>query len=48
MRIAEGWGDTVTIVDSDMRCWEAPEKADILVCAAAACLARSLRSDTCE
>lgn len=27
----EGWESTVTIVSSDMRCWEAPEKADILV-----------------
>lgn len=25
------WGDMVTIVDSDMRMWQAPEKADILV-----------------
>jgi type II protein arginine methyltransferase len=25
------WGDQVTIVDSDMRVWSAPEKADILV-----------------
>lgn len=25
------WGDQVTIVDCDMRRWEAPEKADILV-----------------
>jgi len=25
------WGDKVTIVDSDMRFWEAPEKADVLV-----------------
>ncbi|XP_004501256.1 protein arginine N-methyltransferase 1.5-like [Cicer arietinum] len=27
----EGWEDTVTIVSSDMRHWNAPEKADILV-----------------
>nr|CAG4646084.1 EOG090X028A [Macrothrix elegans] len=27
----EEWGDRVTIVSSDMRDWEAPEKADILV-----------------
>ncbi|KAK4357877.1 hypothetical protein RND71_023487 [Anisodus tanguticus] len=27
----EGWEKTVTIVSSDMRCWDAPEKADILV-----------------
>ncbi|KAM7490699.1 hypothetical protein LguiA_033620 [Lonicera macranthoides] len=27
----EGWGNLVTIVSSDMRCWNAPEKADILV-----------------
>lgn len=27
----EGWEETVTIVSSDMRRWEAPEKADILV-----------------
>jgi protein arginine N-methyltransferase 5 len=27
----EGWEDMVTIVSGDMRCWEAPEKADILV-----------------
>eukprot|EP00899_Mesostigma_viride_P006648 jgi/Mesvir1/15985/Mv08291-RA.3 len=27
----EGWGDAVTIVSGDMRLWEAPEKADILV-----------------
>ena len=25
------WGDTVTIVPHDMRTWDAPEKADILV-----------------
>lgn len=25
------WGDTVTIVSSDMREWNAPEKTDILV-----------------
>ncbi|XP_051129956.1 protein arginine N-methyltransferase 1.5 [Andrographis paniculata] len=27
----EGWEDVVTIVSSDMRDWDAPEKADILV-----------------
>ncbi|XP_047327783.1 protein arginine N-methyltransferase 1.5 [Impatiens glandulifera] len=27
----EGWEKLVTIVSSDMRCWNAPEKADILV-----------------
>ncbi|XP_031102890.1 protein arginine N-methyltransferase 1.5 isoform X1 [Ipomoea triloba] len=27
----EGWEQIVTIVSSDMRCWDAPEKADILV-----------------
>lgn len=27
----EGWESIVTIVSSDMRCWDAPEKADILV-----------------
>ncbi len=27
----EEWGDKVTIVSSDMRDWDAPEKADILV-----------------
>ncbi|KAF3325605.1 protein arginine N-methyltransferase 5 [Carex littledalei] len=27
----EGWESFVTIVSSDMRCWNAPEKADILV-----------------
>ncbi|XP_010927141.1 protein arginine N-methyltransferase 5 [Elaeis guineensis] len=27
----EGWEVMVTIVSSDMRCWDAPEKADILV-----------------
>ncbi|XP_074334403.1 protein arginine N-methyltransferase 5 isoform X2 [Apium graveolens] len=27
----EGWENIVTIISSDMRCWEAPEKADILV-----------------
>ena len=30
-RIYYGWGDVVTIVDSDMRVWNAPEQADILV-----------------
>ncbi|XP_020262036.1 protein arginine N-methyltransferase 5-like isoform X2 [Asparagus officinalis] len=27
----EGWDNMVTIISSDMRCWDAPEKADILV-----------------
>lgn len=27
----EEWGDRVTVVSSDMREWEAPEKADIIV-----------------
>ncbi|CAM8967572.1 unnamed protein product [Rhodiola kirilowii] len=27
----EGWQSVVTIISSDMRCWDAPEKADILV-----------------
>lgn len=27
----EMWGETVTVVSCDMRCWDAPEKADILV-----------------
>lgn len=27
----EGWENIVTIISSDMRCWSAPEKADILV-----------------
>uniref|UniRef100_A0A453N981 PRMT5 arginine-N-methyltransferase domain-containing protein n=1 Tax=Aegilops tauschii subsp. strangulata TaxID=200361 RepID=A0A453N981_AEGTS len=27
----EGWESMVTIISSDMRCWDAPEKADILV-----------------
>uniref|UniRef100_A0A5B6ZHV2 Protein arginine N-methyltransferase n=1 Tax=Davidia involucrata TaxID=16924 RepID=A0A5B6ZHV2_DAVIN len=27
----EAWENIVTIVSSDMRCWDAPEKADILV-----------------
>ncbi|KAK1289111.1 Protein arginine N-methyltransferase 5 [Acorus calamus] len=27
----EGWENIVSIVSSDMRCWNAPEKADILV-----------------
>lgn len=25
------WGDNVTVIQSDMRDWEAPEKADIIV-----------------
>ncbi len=29
-KVMEGW-DNVTIIDKDMRKWEAPEKADILV-----------------
>jgi predicted RNA methylase len=29
-KVAE-WGDRVTIVSSDMRTWQAPEQADILV-----------------
>jgi protein arginine N-methyltransferase 5 len=28
----EGWEDIVTIISCDMRFWDAPEKADILVC----------------
>lgn len=28
----EGWENVVTIVSCDMRLWNAPEKADILVC----------------
>lgn len=31
LKISLQWGDQVTIVDSDMRYWKAPEKADILV-----------------
>lgn len=27
----EGWENIVTVISSDMRCWDAPEKADILV-----------------
>ena len=27
----EMWGDTVQVISCDMRKWEAPEKADILV-----------------
>ena len=27
----EEWGDSVVVVSSDMREWQAPEKADILV-----------------
>lgn len=27
----EMWGDLVTVVSCDMRLWEAPEKADIIV-----------------
>ena len=27
----EGWGETVTLVFADMRMWEHPKKADILV-----------------
>lgn len=28
----EGWEGVVTIISCDMRHWDAPEKADILVC----------------
>eukprot|EP01096_Ripella_sp_DP13-Kostka_P012183 TRINITY_DN5029_c0_g1_i1.p1 TRINITY_DN5029_c0_g1~~TRINITY_DN5029_c0_g1_i1.p1 ORF type:complete len:609 (+),score=201.74 TRINITY_DN5029_c0_g1_i1:20-1846(+) len=31
LKKSEGWGSQVTIVSSDMRTWEAPEKADLLV-----------------
>lgn len=31
MKRSLGWGDKVTIVPGDMREWDAPEKADILV-----------------
>jgi protein arginine N-methyltransferase 5 len=31
MHVDLQWGEKVTIVDSDMRVWDAPEKADILV-----------------
>ncbi|PRP88838.1 hypothetical protein PROFUN_00306 [Planoprotostelium fungivorum] len=31
LRISMNWGDQVTIVDSDMRVWNAPELADVLV-----------------
>ena len=31
MKEHHGWGDQVTIVSSDMRSWNAPEKADILI-----------------
>ena len=31
MRRALEWGDLVTIIDCDMRTWNAPEKADILI-----------------
>ena len=31
MKVSLGWGDQVTIVETDMRVWNAPEKADILV-----------------
>ncbi|PWZ25585.1 Protein arginine N-methyltransferase 5 [Zea mays] len=27
----EGWESLVTVISSDMRCWDAPEKADVLV-----------------
>ena len=27
----EMWGEKVTVVSSDMRVWQAPEKADIIV-----------------
>ena len=29
--VAEGWGGRVTVVPADMRAWQAPEQADILV-----------------
>ena len=28
---ADTWGDAVTIVSGDMRVWDAPERADIIV-----------------
>ncbi|KAL6062042.1 Protein arginine N-methyltransferase 5, variant 2 [Balamuthia mandrillaris] len=31
LKISQNWGDMVTIVNTDMRVWDAPEKADILV-----------------
>eukprot|EP01117_Protostelium_nocturnum_P013830 TRINITY_DN5206_c0_g1_i2.p1 TRINITY_DN5206_c0_g1~~TRINITY_DN5206_c0_g1_i2.p1 ORF type:complete len:626 (+),score=226.31 TRINITY_DN5206_c0_g1_i2:52-1929(+) len=31
LKLSSSWGDMVTIVDSDMRVWNAPEQADILV-----------------
>ena len=31
MKVMLGWGDTVTVVSSDMRDWTPPEMADILV-----------------
>jgi len=31
MKVSENWGDSVTIVASDMRHWQAPVKADMLV-----------------
>lgn len=31
MIISEGWQDQVTLVSADMRHWQAPEQADILV-----------------
>ncbi|KAK9820236.1 hypothetical protein WJX72_007776 [[Myrmecia] bisecta] len=29
--VSEGWGEAVTIISADMRSWQAPEQADILV-----------------
>jgi len=31
MKVNFGWGDKVTVVNTDMRVWVAPEKADIIV-----------------
>ena len=31
LKAAQAWGDKVTIVSTDMRAWDAPRKADILV-----------------
>jgi protein arginine N-methyltransferase 5 len=31
LKAAQGWGDEVCIVSTDMRVWKAPRKADILV-----------------
>lgn len=35
--VADGWQGVVTVVPADMREWEAPELADILVRWAGAC-----------